>query len=128
MNSNLISKINPNQNDYFEFGHASNYDRNFRKTKVYIRFLIQSDEFTDENLSMARANLTTLCYCLGDCLLSDIYLKGLDFLTFRKQMNINDYEKSQLISNIQTFLLWAKSIYPYEFVAVPLSWICNITI
>lgn len=127
MNSNLLSRINPNHNDYLKFGHASNYDRNYRKTKVYIRFLRQSDAFTDDYLSSCRVNLTTFCSWLGDYSLSDIRLKSPNFHWFLYRLSLNEDQNKEILENCRGFLFWAKSMYGKEFIYLPLWWIYNIS-
>jgi len=121
MELQLNSKIIPSLNSQKPENHSnfdqpeSIYSLNFRKSKVYIRFLQQTDSYTDDGLSACRVDLNTLLIWLGDCSLSDIQLKSPTFLCYLNQMNINNYEKIQIIINCQKFLLWAISIYKNEF-------------
>jgi hypothetical protein len=103
------------------------YSRNFRKSTVYIRFMQQSGDFTEDYLSSCRAHLTTLCSWLGDYSLCEINKQLPTFQLFITQMNISEFEKSKLTTNVAKFFLWAKSMYPNEFTTISLMWIKSLS-
>jgi len=125
MNRTFLLSLDSTKNiKYSEFDQSElHYDQNFRKTKVYIHFLQQSNAFTDDYLSSYRANLTTLCYWLGDYSLGDIHMKSPTFHWFLNQLKNNKDQNPKIIENCQEFLLWAKSIYANEFTTTTLQWI-----
>lgn len=125
MNRAFVQNLDPIKNTkYSEFDQSKLfYDQNIRKIKVYIYFLQQSNAFTDDYLSSCRENLTTLCSWLGDYSFSDIHLKSPTFHWFLNRLSLKENQNKKIIENCQGFLLWAKSIYPLEFIKTTLQWI-----
>lgn len=131
MNCKFIpSRISLKCESHINLGQLESiYSLNFRKIKVYIRFLQQSGDFTDEDLSVYRMALNHLLAWLDGILLCNANMKSLRFSIYLEQIiisNCENEEKSCIIKLCQDFFYWAKSMYGSEFTNFSILWIFSL--